>query len=625
MNCPIAWWKQVSKRVILRLVMLLAGVCGTSLHGVAQPYGLESRPSVGPFLNGQLPAGAAGSFPGLLSQTGAFVDVATLSPATGLIPFEVNTPLWTDNAWKARWIAVPEGAQIQFSLTGPWVFPAGTVLVKHFELGVNDSNPAVRRRIETRLLVVATNGALLGATYRWQADQRDAVRLTDALSENINIETATGTRKQRWSYPGPSDCLSCHNAKAGVILGPRTAQLERSIRYPSSGIVANQLRTWMHIGLIANPPDEEVLDTVPRMYGLTETAAPLEARARSYLDANCAFCHLPGGPVHASFDARYATPMWEQGLMNARVAQSLDVRDPRVVAPGDSERSMLLSRISRLDRFKMPPEGRNVIDATAVEVVRAWIDGLPRDGGPYRLVATGAEWKFLDDNSSPDAAWTSPGFDDSTWFSGASELGFGDGDEMTVIGTTAVLNTAYFRRSFNVANASLYTNLLVRLLRDDGAAVYLNGTEVLRSNLPLGPLSHGTAALADVDGAGESTFLEAPVPPGLLLEGTNVLAVEVHQSSAQSGDMSFDLELMGWVRPAAMLVPPRLELSPMDAGGWVSLRLFGFDGQPYVIEASGDLQDWRPRWTNAPSGGVRDFAEPPGATLFRFYRARLWP
>lgn len=625
MNCRIAWRKLVGERINLWLVVWLAGVWLASPRAVAQPHGLESRPGVGPFLNGQLPAGASGSFPALLSQTGAFADVAALLPAPGLIPFDVNAPLWTDNAWKARWIAVPDGAQIQFSLTGPWVFPPGTVLVKHFELGVNDTNPALRRRIETRLLVVATNGVVLGATYRWQPDQQDAVLLADALSENIVIQTATGTRKQRWSYPSPADCLSCHNVKAGVILGPKTAQLDRPLTYPSTGIVANQLRTWMHIGLIANPPDEEALGAVPRMYGITETAAPLEARARSYLDANCAHCHQPGGPAHASFDARYLTPLSQQGLINARVAQSLDVWGARVVAPGDPERSMLLSRMLRLDSFKMPPLGRNATDTQAVEVVRAWINGLPRDGGPYRLVASGAEWKFLDDDSAPDAAWKSPGFDDSAWFSGASELGFGDDDEMTIIGAPAFPNTAYFRRSFHVANASLYTNLLVRLLRDDGAAVHLNGTEVLRDNLPPGPLAHGTTALADVDGDDEVNYLEAPLPRGLLVEGTNVLAVEMHQSGALSGDMSFDLELLGWVRPVALLVPPRLEVSRMYPGGLVRLRLFGFDGQPYVIEASGDLRDWSPRWTNAPSGGVRDFAEPLGATPHRFYRARLWP
>lgn len=625
MNCRFAWRKLVSELANFWLVVLPGMFWLTGLHAAAQPYGLESRPSVGPFLNGQLPANPGVSFPTLLSQTGVFVDVAALSPAPGLIPFDVNTPLWTDNAWKARWIAVPDGAQIQFSLTGPWVFPTGTVLVKHFELGVNDTNPSVRRRIETRLLVVATNGVVLGATYRWQPDQLDAVLLADALSENIVIQTATGTRKQRWSYPSPADCLSCHNVKAGVILGPKTAQLERSLTYPSTGIAANQLRTWMHIGLIANPPDEETLAAVPRMYGLAETAVPVEARARSYLDANCAHCHQPGGPARASFDARYLTPLAEQGLINARVAQSLDVWGARVVAPGDSERSMLLSRLSRLDSFKMPPLGRNATDTQAVEVVRAWIDGLPRDGGPYRLVATGAEWKFLDDDTTPDAAWKNPGFDDSTWSGGASELGFGDDDEMTVIGAISLLNTAYFRRTFNVVNASLYTNLLVRLLRDDGAAVYLNGAEVFRSNLPPGPLSHGTTALVDVDGDEEVNYLETPLPRELLVEGTNVLAVEVHQSSASGGDLSFDLELLGWVRPAALLAPPRLELSRMYPGGLVRLRLFGFDGQPYVIEGSGNLQNWSPRWTNAPSGGVRDFAEPLGATPSRFYRARLWP
>lgn len=285
---------------------------------------------------------------------------------------------------------------------------------------------------------------------------------------------------------------------------------------------------------------------------------------------------------------------------------------------------MILARLARLDSFKMPPLGRNVTDTQAVALVRAWIDGLPREGGPYRLVGTSADWKLLDDNSAPNPAWRQADFDDSAWLPGMAELGFGDDDEMTVIGNGSV-ETAYFRRAFTVADASLYTNVLLRVLRDDGAAVYLNGVEVLRNNLPPGPLSHGTLALTNVEGDAEIEFIETSLAPSALVEGTNVLAVEVHQAVGGSHDLSFDLELIGWVRPAMLLAPPRLELPLPEPGGPFRVRLFGFDGQPYVIETSGNLTDWLPRWTNAPAGGVREFTEPLGTELYRFYRARLWP
>jgi len=135
------------------------------------------------------------------------------------------------------------------------------------------------------------------------------------------------------------------------------------------------------------------------------------------------------------------------------------------------------------------------------------------------------------------------------WSSGPAPLGYGDGDEATVISFGPDANnkyiTTYFRRSFSVTNASTYTNLTLRLLRDDGAVVYLNGVEVFRSNMPAGPITFTTLASTDVSGAAENTFVTASLNPALLVNGTNVLAVEVHQSAPNSDDLSFDLELVG--------------------------------------------------------------------------------
>ena len=612
--------------------MLCCGVlclAATVLPLAAQSYGLENRPVVGPFLNGLLPATPAGSFPALLSQTGAFSDVGSLAPAPELIPFDLNTPLWSDGALKWRWIAVPTNAQIIFAETEPWSFPPGTVLVKHFELGVNETNPAVRKRVETRLLIVATNATVFGATYRWRANNQDADLLATNLSENIVVQTATGgTRKQQWSYPSRADCLSCHNPRAGYVLGPKTAQLNRDLTYPQTGTTDNQLRAWNHLGLFANPLDENSLASLPRMFGLADATAPLEARARSYLDANCSHCHQPGGPSHATFDMRYQTPLEQQNLINVRAVDAFGVSGARLIAPGDVERSMILLRQTLLDSEKMPPLGRNSINTQADQVLREWIESLPRAGGPYRVVGAGAEWKFLDDGSQPDTAWRQAGFDDSAWLTGVAEFGFGDGDEMTVISSGlpgAPLITAYFRRAFSLSNAPLYTNLLMRLLRDDGAIVYLNGREVLRNNLPGGPVSSSTLALVDIDGDAETQFIEAALAPSLLVEGTNVIAVEVRQSSAVSDDLSFDLALLGYMRAAAHNVPPRLEMPLTVAGSPLTLMVYGFDDLLYRIEASTNLTDWQPRSTNAPVRGVLRFTEPEATAPYRFYRARIWP
>jgi hypothetical protein len=180
------------------------------------------------------------------------------------------------------------------------------------------------------------------------------------------------------------------------------------------------------------------------------------------------------------------------------------------------------------------------------------------------LVPTGAVWKYLDNGTDQGAAWQAPGFDDSAWAMGPAQLGYGDLDEATLIGFGSDPNnvyiTTYFRSKFVVTNATSFADATVRLLRDDGGIVYLNGVEVFRSNMTNGPVSFLTPAFTVAGQPDESTFFPAAVSPGLLVNGTNVLAVEIHQAGRVSADLSFDLELIATVNE-----PPSVELtSPPD-------------------------------------------------------------
>jgi hypothetical protein len=162
------------------------------------------------------------------------------------------------------------------------------------------------------------------------------------------------------------------------------------------------------------------------------------------------------------------------------------------------------------------------------------------------LIAAGSAWKYLDNGSDQGAAWRAAGFNDSAWQSGAAQLGYGDGDEATVVASGPSSNkyiTTYFRHHFAVADASAVTALALRLLRDDGAVVYLNGVEVFRSNMPTGTITHLTRAASTESSAASRAWHEAALSPALLSDGDNVLAVEVHQVNPTSGDISFDLEL----------------------------------------------------------------------------------
>jgi hypothetical protein len=163
------------------------------------------------------------------------------------------------------------------------------------------------------------------------------------------------------------------------------------------------------------------------------------------------------------------------------------------------------------------------------------------------IVAAGAMWRYLDDGSDQGTAWVDPDFNDTSWRSGAAELGFGDGGEQSVIRSTAggtKIRTFYFRHTFPVADPASVTTLAVRLVRDDGALVYLNGEMVFRSNMPEGTVIASTWASEVVGSSAESTFFEQSVDPSLLTAGSNVLAVEVHQQNVDSTDVSFDLELV---------------------------------------------------------------------------------
>jgi hypothetical protein len=163
------------------------------------------------------------------------------------------------------------------------------------------------------------------------------------------------------------------------------------------------------------------------------------------------------------------------------------------------------------------------------------------------LIPAGAVWKYLDNGSNQGTAWRASSFDDSTWKSGAAQLGYGDGDEATVVGygpnSSSKYITTYFRKSFSVSDPSTISGLQLNLVRDDGAVVYLNGTEVFRSNMPSGTISSSTLAASTVGDVEESAWYPATINPALLQAGNNVIAVEIHQSAIDSSDISFDLQL----------------------------------------------------------------------------------
>lgn len=181
------------------------------------------------------------------------------------------------------------------------------------------------------------------------------------------------------------------------------------------------------------------------------------------------------------------------------------------------------------------------------------------------LVDTGAIWKYLDDGSDQGTDWYAPDFNDAHWQQGPSKLGYGGDGEVTVVGYGPDPDnkyiTTYFRHYFDVQDASEILDLALYLIRDDGAVVYLNGSELQRSNMFKGTITYTTPADDVVGGTDENTFFDYTVNKNLLEEGINVLAVEVHQENAQSSDIGLDVHLIGQIPPTGQVTG-----IPLDKG-----------------------------------------------------------
>ncbi|MDP0491881.1 MAG: LamG-like jellyroll fold domain-containing protein [Verrucomicrobiota bacterium JB023] len=330
------------------------------------------------------PTSVSSDAPALLSQTGAFLDLDKLTPHPSFLPYGVLSPLWSDGADKWRWIAVPnngvhdtESEKIVFDESGNWVFPEGTVLMKHFELATDSTQPEERVRLETRFLVCTADGGKYGITYRWLPDQTDAVLLTSGETEDFTVRGDSGqSQTLTWTYPSRGDCLQCHNSASGQALGVRTHQLNGYFNYGDGPV--HQLVHWSHLGLIDASIGMEEAALLPQAAPLDDETVPLQYRIRSYLDTNCSICHQPGGPG-GNFDSRLSTPLLAQGLLNVEPERFQDLGpDATYLKPGDAARSIIHYRMDHAlpAEAAMPPLAKALVDEAAVSLVEEWIDEM---------------------------------------------------------------------------------------------------------------------------------------------------------------------------------------------------------------------------------------------------------
>jgi putative heme-binding domain-containing protein len=331
-------------------------------------------------------------FPKKLSETGLFASVKDHVPAPGVVPFSINTEQWADHATAERFLALPGTTTAKMYdspvpipggfFSGMVFFPKDGVLARTVSLEMERGKPESRRRLETQLLHF-DRGLWHGYTYAWHDEQTDAVLVPAAGADRpltvIDAKAPGGKRKQTWHFASRAECMTCHNPWAGHALAFTLAQLDRDHDYGK--VSDNQVRALKHAGLIEllhNPDEEGGFRMPPRLTDPNDAKAPIDARARSYLHANCAHCHRFGAGGSVDMELKYDTPLERMKVLETRPTQgTFEMPGAQILAPGDPYRSTLYYRMAKLGRGRMPHIGSEIVDERGLRLIHDWIRQLP--------------------------------------------------------------------------------------------------------------------------------------------------------------------------------------------------------------------------------------------------------
>jgi len=341
--------------------MLLTGISITSFAQDAngEVYLLEYNGGAGNgvyrFVNS---SSNTGNIPNNLSETGCFNSTSQKTYPEALVPYAVFNELWSDGEDKTRLFAIPDGSSINLESNGDFIFPERSIIVKNF---TRDDT-----YLETRLFMRHING-WAGYSYQWLDDQSDAVLVEGSSSQTVSVNGTSHI------IPSRGQCFECHTGAANINLGLEASQLNFEIIYPN-GNMGNQLEALSAATYLSSTANT---NQISQMASIDDQTASLELRARSYLHSNCSGCHQPGA-IGTQLDLRIQTNFTDS--MSCDIPPNngnLGIANARIIAPGDANRSVLLTRMqSTQSNVRMPPLASDIVDSEAVSIVEQWINNL---------------------------------------------------------------------------------------------------------------------------------------------------------------------------------------------------------------------------------------------------------
>lgn len=300
-------------------------------------------------------------------------ELKNLKPVLGVLPYDLNSSLFTDYALKKRFVYMPLGSKATYVTDGEVLnFPVGTALIKTFYYD-NAGKERATLLVETRIMIKKTEGWIF-ANYVWNNNQTEAVLTPTGSTKTVSWYQGNIYRTVNYKIPSQAQCATCHTLNdIPTAIGPKPQNLNKNYTY-RDGVSKNQLAKWIESGYLDAAPQ-----TINSTVDWTDTSKSLSLRARSYLDINCAHCHTQGAYCgYTPMDLAFSKTHIDANLGICVPPQDFVTGDQQyLIAKQDAEGSLLAFRIKTSDPAEMMPLlGRTVIHREGILLIDQWINTM---------------------------------------------------------------------------------------------------------------------------------------------------------------------------------------------------------------------------------------------------------